>query len=464
MSLTELYNELSKIYKNLNVTRELTISNLIQKRDALKNLETQFLEKYDLKSTEYSRANKNADILIDLKNKFVETLDKSLQLIKEKKDKIEQTVKANQTIKEETDEELNSDNNIIVIDDDIDKSILNEDIINTPKVNDKTELKNDTNELESNNGDKMADFNLETALKIIPEFNGEVQKLENFLQIVQFYADTVKAAQTTHIINLVLKTRLGSKVRTKVENEKTPETIADLITLLRKACDSGKNKMTILNELANTKQNKSIKEFAETVEKLISQLNSISCRDKTENEKKTIMNYNDELGLNTFQNGLKEPIKTTIFASRPTKLITAIQLASQIDGSKPNEHQVFNINYRNNRTRGFRGNRGNNRFFNHNNYRANYNNGRYNNNNGRYNNNNNYNNGNNNRNYSNNNNYNNNTNDNNNRNNNFRGNNRGNFRNNRGYNNSGNRQINQIRAYDQGNLMMSPRDQRETEN
>lgn len=62
----------------------------------------------------------------------------------------------------------------------------------------------------------MADFNLEIALKVIPEFSGNYKELHSFLTIVELINDGLAIEQKPILLNFVYNVKLTTVVRTAV--------------------------------------------------------------------------------------------------------------------------------------------------------------------------------------------------------------------------------------------------------
>ena len=67
----------------------------------------------------------------------------------------------------------------------------------------------------------MASFGILDASKIIPEFNGDLGQINNFLGIIEYYAETLKNnTEVSKLIKFALATKLTDKVRNKLISEK----------------------------------------------------------------------------------------------------------------------------------------------------------------------------------------------------------------------------------------------------
>lgn len=79
---------------------------------------------------------------------------------------------------------------------------------------------------------KMADFDLKTALSLLPVVDVDENQINQLIDWLQFYSGTLKEKDQTVLINFVVKTRLSSKAKLKIKNEYA--TVSDLIGDIRK--------------------------------------------------------------------------------------------------------------------------------------------------------------------------------------------------------------------------------------
>lgn len=212
----------------------------------------------------------------------------------------------------------------------------------------------------------MADFKIIEANKILPEFDGNLTKLTNFLNLTEYICETLKEEEKAKLLNFIINTKLSDTVRNKIAIETKPKTFLEFKNLFTKIFKSNRTPLNIQTELINLKQtNLNITTYASTIEKLTFELNNALTLNKDANTKKITNDINDQLALNIFKQGLNEPIKSIIFAAKPASLQDAIQLASEANASQQSS-QVFN--YRSNTRYNYNNNRGRSNFMNRNRY------------------------------------------------------------------------------------------------
>lgn len=323
MTLDSIYDNILKINKNLRKqpSREYTVIyliNLNKKLNELKEKHTNIIKLVTISKSDKKLIN-----------------DRFSKIFKDTKEKIKH-IKRGIT---DNLEELNTQNSIIesdYSDTDIDDTLVDN---NITILDDTTTEENITEIINIENHIEMAKFNLETALKIIPDYNGESNKLESFLSIVDMYHDSLEDKEK--LIIFIKTVKLGNKIKNRITGKKT-DTLSELKNALNETQVTKKNALNIYNQLNTIRQqDNSTTNFGEKIENLIAELNSIQIKDKDNIQKETIIKINDEIGLNSFKNGLSEPFKTTVFAARPATLTEAITLANDIQVS--NQNKVFHM-------------------------------------------------------------------------------------------------------------------------
>lgn len=191
---------------------------------------------------------------------------------------------------------------------------------------------------------KMASFDIATATKIIPEFEGDQKKLGNFIGLVEFYHNTLAATQHSIFISFILATKLADRVKNRIVAESTPTTLTEFKTTLTKCFKTKRNAASIHNELSRTYQgNQDINTYATRIESLLAQLNELQISEQGSDNRAIIVRLNEQIGLSTFKNGLSEPYKSTVLAARPENFKTAVEVASELKHSSQNG--ILHYNY-----------------------------------------------------------------------------------------------------------------------
>ncbi|CAD7090004.1 unnamed protein product [Hermetia illucens] len=181
----------------------------------------------------------------------------------------------------------------------------------------------------------MADFNLETAIKIIPIFDGKYKELEPFLTIVELLYTTLTTTGKTTLINFVTNVKLSATVRLSLCNA----SITDFNSLKSELLGKYKNNRTIPqihSVLNSTYQNKSgVTVYKDKILSLVDELNQLQIQElgnqATLSEKKVITRMNETYALTIFKKGLNDQLKSTVFSARPTTFSDAVSLAQELE-------------------------------------------------------------------------------------------------------------------------------------
>lgn len=202
---------------------------------------------------------------------------------------------------------------------------------------------------------KMANqqFNLETAIKVIPEFTGNYKDLKSFLTIIELINNNLAEDHKKTLIDFVFNVKLTNTVRTSL-GASAPATLHDLINLLSSRYKSTKTVAQIQSSLSTfCQKTMKVETYNEKLLSLIAELNELQTTEITnctEVQANTIKLINENYALNIFKNGLNGELKPTVFASRPKSLNDAVQLALELEKDLSNNtDQVLYFSNGNNR-------------------------------------------------------------------------------------------------------------------
>lgn len=177
-----------------------------------------------------------------------------------------------------------------------------------------------------NNSITMADkLNISLALKIVPEFNGECShELDRFLSCCEIVLDPLADAEKVKFIQLLHSKLTGKAHDVLIYNQY--DNFNDLKAELISQFGETKSVESINFELISVKQNQSedVRSYANKIEKLLSLLNSASIKREGIGSAQAIRNLNAGTALRSFEEGLREPIRLVIKASRFKTLKEAI--------------------------------------------------------------------------------------------------------------------------------------------
>lgn len=181
--------------------------------------------------------------------------------------------------------------------------------------------------------DETMTYSLEIALKMIPSFDGNREELHKFLTCVDIvYGMCTTNAHKTSLLN-VTKTKLAGPAYDLVKYT-TFASWAELKVKLEQQYSEKRSIAQIQTELLNIRQNKdSVREFANKVIKLNSDLNDVCIKSQGEAAAEFVTNLNKHSALKAFVDGLNDPIKLIIKASRYAELSEAIEAACEEEKS-----------------------------------------------------------------------------------------------------------------------------------
>lgn len=163
--------------------------------------------------------------------------------------------------------------------------------------------------------DMVLDVNL--ALKMIPEFHGDRENLHKFISC----CDVVSAMATTRndaeMFMNIIKTKLTG-VAYNLVKYKTYESWNELKVILQEQYLEHRTFAQIQTELLNSKQgyNEDVRSFANRLERLTCDLNDACIASEGPVAARVIQNLNNKSCLKAFVEGLRDPIKLIIKASR----------------------------------------------------------------------------------------------------------------------------------------------------
>lgn len=198
-------------------------------------------------------------------------------------------------------------------------------------------------ELENNN---MA-FTIEIALKMIPEFNGDRDKLHRFITCCDIVGETiVNNVERNQFLN-VIKCKLTGPAYNIIKYKEFLTWEALKLALQNQYLEK-RTIAQIQRELLGSKQNynESIREYANRLERLTADLNDACIASEGQDATVVIQNLNNKSCLKAFQEGLLEPIKIIIKASRFNTFNEAVESAVE-------EERVINQSKSFNKTQNF---------------------------------------------------------------------------------------------------------------
>lgn len=174
----------------------------------------------------------------------------------------------------------------------------------------------------------MTSLTIPEALRLVPEFDRNNAQLHQFLNACETVLTLIAEKYKVNFYK-VLRLKLKDKAYDIIKYEELKE-FKDLKTKLIAQFIETRSLETIQVELVTAKQHQfeSDVEYSIRVERLLSDLNSACISSGTaENISKPIRDLNARRALRAYQEGLREPLKLLVKASRYTTLKSAIDAA-----------------------------------------------------------------------------------------------------------------------------------------
>lgn len=183
--------------------------------------------------------------------------------------------------------------------------------------------------LESNSTAKMAEgLNVNLMLKIIPSFNGDANIFHKFCTCAEIVWDPLKKGDDKQLFLRVIKSKLCDQAYEVVRYTEF-ENWDDLKVALEKKFIQRRSQGTVSSKLVQINQlkNENVRSFADKIEKLLNELNEICIEKQGVKSADVIYALNESTALNSFQNGLIEPLRTIVKANNFNNLSEAIERA-----------------------------------------------------------------------------------------------------------------------------------------
>lgn len=203
--------------------------------------------------------------------------------------------------------------------------------------------------------EKMEDFNLKTALSLLPIMTDEEQNTKQLIDSIEYYGSLLEKSECkVNLINFVLKNRLSQSAKLKLNSSYT--TIKDLVEDMQKQLLPRKSATAIQCRLQSIKQNeKNIADFGKEITELFVDL-TISQADGKSESYKVLKPLNEKFAIKKFADGLRNRRLSTIIAARDfTDLKDAIQAAQDEEVASAGPSSELMTMYRGNYHRSSRG-------------------------------------------------------------------------------------------------------------
>lgn len=224
----------------------------------------------------------------------------------------------------------------------------------------------------------MTEFDINTSLKVVPEFNGNYKDLNSFLKITELIYKTLTDNAKKTFIEFIREVKLGNKVRTAIGILEPIDNFEKLSNELTKIY---KNPLTIPEIYSKlscyTQRNQNVTTFSDHILSLTSELTSLHIAELegtvTSQRKDDIIRNDQKYSLTVFKSNLNDHLKQAMCLAQPNTLAEAINLAKELERTTSTSGQVMYFSQNNyGQNNNYRG-RNNNYRGNNNNYRGNNN-------------------------------------------------------------------------------------------
>lgn len=178
-------------------------------------------------------------------------------------------------------------------------------------------------------------LNIDVAIKMIPEFDGNRVNLHRFITCCDIVDEELCPETDEGLLLNIIKTKLTGSAYNNTKHK----TFANWLELKNILAENFSDKRTIpqvQSELLNVRQlpNEDVRAYANRVEKLLFELNDVCIESEGEVAKASIENLNSKSALRGFVEGLNSSIRLIVKASRFKTLTEAI------DGAVDEERNV----------------------------------------------------------------------------------------------------------------------------
>lgn len=188
----------------------------------------------------------------------------------------------------------------------------------------------DSEQLKDHSKKIMATFNMSQAFKMIPEFDGNPMNLHRFIQISEIQYKRAKTVEEKLDFLDVITSKLVGRAYNLILRYHSYDNWQDL----KKSIEANFSKLRavqlIMADVFSLSQDikETVSAYASRTEKLFDELN-VSSTSALETESQTIHKLNETTVLNSFVNGLREPLRLILRAARLETLSAVIDLALQ---------------------------------------------------------------------------------------------------------------------------------------
>lgn len=198
---------------------------------------------------------------------------------------------------------------------------------------------------------QMSSFTIDIGLKLPTLASGKDLEIRDFLNVVSATHDLLNDAGKAALINYVVKAKVQSHCKTKIESVQI-NTLAELQNALYTRVKAADTHYSLQQKLINATYSSrlGISAFASRLESIATQMSEIEIRTQTpdngtlSNDVKTsIKETQMRFALNHFRSQVPDHIKTLLDASNPTTLSSALALAASASNLS-SSNNIYHMN------------------------------------------------------------------------------------------------------------------------
>lgn len=173
----------------------------------------------------------------------------------------------------------------------------------------------------------MTSLNIDSALKLIPEFNGSSLELDRFLHNCSLVFKSLAPTEEVNFVNLCISRLTGKafQIIQRKDFKKWDDLKLELKSQFRDTRTVDQLQVELIN--ATQRKNETVLAFSNRIEELMNDLINLSIEREGTAASNIITNLYSRTGLKAFEEGLQGPIKIIIKACRFEKLKDAVNKA-----------------------------------------------------------------------------------------------------------------------------------------
>lgn len=176
---------------------------------------------------------------------------------------------------------------------------------------------------------KIKEFNLKEASNIIKEFWGDGSKVLDYVDAIQYYADTIDPSEHLKIVDYICRVSLKGSAKESlfVVTDKLTS-ITEITNHLIRRFKPKETLAGIQSQISNCKQHsRSVSSYVSELEQLGSKLIRIQVGEFGTAAKELIIKLADQSLLSAFKQGLRGDIRTAVLAANVHVFQTAVDIA-----------------------------------------------------------------------------------------------------------------------------------------